>query len=345
VIDLGPAEDCSLAPARAVCVRDVAAMNPFLEDSSSLDVRMREAVAAIDAGDVAMLDRLIAAHPDLVQQRLASPGAWLRDVAGSALNGFFRQPYLLWFVAEDPVRNGRLPANIADVCRTIVDAARRNSASNVQEQLDHALTLASYSWIARDAGVQLALLDVLIDSGAALGRTANCALVNGNVAAAEHLVKRGAELTLAVALCLGRWGDVERLIARASDGEKQFALVMSALRGNADAVSRLLRAGADRDAPSAELYPHATPLHHAVSSGSLATVRVLVDAGADVTAVDTAWHATPLGWARHALENASAADGKEYGAIARLLSGGTAVERQGSDRSPAELDSDAANDR
>jgi peptide-methionine (S)-S-oxide reductase len=46
-----------------------------------------------------------------VRDRLESPGAWLRDKVGGALDGFFRQPYLLWFVAEDPVRNGKLPGN------------------------------------------------------------------------------------------------------------------------------------------------------------------------------------------------------------------------------------------
>ena len=295
-------------------------MNPFLEDSTSFDVRMREAVSAIDAGDVETLEQLIATHPELVQQRLQSPGAWLRDVVGKSLDGFFRQPYLLWFVAEDPVRNGRLPANIAQVARAIIDAARQLSVSTLQEQLDYALTLVSYSWIARQSGVQLELIDVLVDAGAALSRTPNCALVNGNIAAAAHLVDRGATLTLAAALCLGKFDDADRLVASAGDGEKQFALVMSALRGQAEAVSRILRAGADPNSPSEELYPHATPLHHAVCSGSLATVRVLVDAGAKLDAVDTAWNGTPLGWAQHYLGEASPESrDKEYAAIADLL--------------------------
>jgi peptide-methionine (S)-S-oxide reductase len=137
-------------------------------------------VAAIDAGDIAELDRLIRAAPALVGERLASPGPWLREKVGRALDDFFRRPYLLWFVAEDPVRNGTLPANIASVAGAIIGAARRESPANLQEQLDYALTLVSWSWIARDHGVQLDLIDVLVDAGAALDGNQNNALVNGN---------------------------------------------------------------------------------------------------------------------------------------------------------------------
>src|SRR5437667_12465415 len=99
-------------------------------DSNLFDARFREAVSAIDNGDVAAVERLVAANPALVRDRLELPGAWLRDTIGRALDGFFRRPYLLWFVAEDPVRNGRLPENIAALARTILNAARREGPPN-----------------------------------------------------------------------------------------------------------------------------------------------------------------------------------------------------------------------
>jgi peptide-methionine (S)-S-oxide reductase len=259
-------------------------------------------VSAIDTGDLATLDRLIRANPLLVCERLESPGSWLRDIVVDALDGFFRRPYLLWFVAEDPVRTGRLPTNAADVARAIVDAARREGAPSLQEQLDYALKLVSWSWIARQSGVQNALLDVLLDAGASPDGAPNEALVNGHIAAAEHLVRRGAPLTLASALVLGRWSDADRLLATATDEQKQFAVVLSALNGNAEALRRMIHAGADVNGRSAHLYPHATPLHHAVSAGSLESVQVLVEAGADTTARDTAWSGTPLGWAEYYIE-------------------------------------------
>ncbi len=64
-------------------------------NSEILDSLFREAVSDIDAGDVTALERLLAAHPKLVRDRLDCPGAWLRDKVGGALVGFFEKPYLL----------------------------------------------------------------------------------------------------------------------------------------------------------------------------------------------------------------------------------------------------------
>ena len=295
-------------------------MRTTVDDANLLDSRFREAVAAIDAGDITSLERLVTETPSLVRERLASPAPWLREKIGGALDGFFQRPYLLWFVAEDPVRNGTLPENIAAVARAIVDAARRESPLNLQEQIDYALTLVSWSWIARERGVQLDLIDVLVDAGAAVDGNQNNALVNGNFAAAEHLVRRGATLTLEAALCAGWWDDVDRLMPNVDAKERQFALVLSALNGKADAMRRLIQAGADLNAPSAGLYSHGRPLHHAVWSGSLEAVKVLVEAGADLNAKDSAWDGTPLGWAEHAMSGGDQPQpGKQYAEIAAYL--------------------------
>jgi hypothetical protein len=270
-----------------------------MDESTTLDAIFQRAVSAIDAGDVRELEQLVALNPRLVRERLNAPGAWLRDKVGSALDGFFQRPYLLWFVAEDPVRNGRLPGNIADVARMIVRAAEREGVETLRDQIDYALRLVSWSWIARDCHVQIALIDVLIDAGAALDRNAENALVNGNFAAAEHLVARGAPVSLATALCLGRWDDVRRLGPTASAEDKQFGLVLAALKGRADAVTKVIDLGVDLNVPCATLYSHATALHHAVYSGSLDAVKVLVEAGADLDTKDTIYEGTPLGWAEY----------------------------------------------
>ncbi|MGH7565709.1 MAG: hypothetical protein ACREK2_02655, partial [Gemmatimonadota bacterium] len=170
--------------------------------SHELDALFREAVSAIDTGDMSTLETLLATHPEIVRDRLDSPGAWLREQVGDALQGFFRRPYLLWFVAEDPVRNGKLPGNIASVTRAILHAAQREGLESLQEQVDTALRLVSWSWIARECGVQIELIDALVDAGASPDGNPDNALVNGNFAAAAHLVERGAKLTLATALCL-----------------------------------------------------------------------------------------------------------------------------------------------
>lgn len=290
------------------------------ENADHFDSLFHKAVAAIDAGDVSKLESLLAENPGLVRKRLESPGAWLRDKVGNALDDFFRQPYLLWFVAEDPVRNNILPKNIAQVARTIIDKAKHEGADNLQEQLDYALQLVSFSWVARKCGVQIELIDVLIDAGATPDGNPDNALVNGNFAAAAHLVARGAKLTLATALCLERWDDVTLLASPASTSEKQFAFILAALRGRAEALRRMIDFGVDLDRPSADLYSHATALHHAVSSGSLAAVRVLVEAGATLDTKDNAWNATPLEWAEYYIaESKGDEPDKSYREIAAYL--------------------------
>lgn len=265
-----------------------------------LDALFQDAVSAIDAGDESALQHLLASHPDLVRERLAKPGRWLRDKVGGALNGFFQRPYLLWFVAEDPVRNGRLPANIPQVAAAIIAAARREGIASLQQQLDYALRLVAWSWIARECGVQIALIDVLVDAGAVPGRTPDDALVNHHYAAAAHLVARGGTLTLATALSLERWDDARRLIPVTNPRDKQFAFILTALNGRAEGLRLMLDAGIELNGVSQDLYAHAPALHHAVWSGSLDAVKVLVEAGADLHRKDAAENATPLGWAEYA---------------------------------------------
>jgi peptide-methionine (S)-S-oxide reductase len=301
-----------------------------MDDPGMLDSLFREAVAAIDTGDVAKLQQLLAAHPMLVRDRLDSPRAWLSDKVGGALDGFFRQPYLLWFVAEDPVRNGKLPGNIALVARTIIQAAKHEGVDSLQEQLDYALRLVCWSWIARECGVQIELIDVLVDAGASVdgrsvyqsrfGTHSDAAIYNSNFAAAEHLLERGAPLTLTTALCLNRWADVERLALTATPEEKQDAFVQAALNGNAAALRRMLALGVDPTTVSTRNQSHGTALHHAVWSGSLDAVKVLVEAGADLTRRDTIYDGTPLGWAKYgAQQQKEGSRAKQYTEIAEYL--------------------------
>ncbi len=290
-----------------------------MDDPEVLDELFRLAVSAIDAGDVAGIERLVADHPRLLRDRLEAPGAWLRDKVGGAVDGFFRAPYLLWFIAEDPARNGVLPRNIAQVARAIIGAAKREGAESLPQQLEGALQLVSWSGVARECGVQIELIDVLVDAGAAPGANADCALVNGHEEAAAHLVARGATVTLATALCLGRWDDVRRLHPLTSDRDRQAAFVLAALNGKAEALRRMIAGGIDVNRPSESLHAHGTPLHHAVCSGSLDAVKVLVAAGARREARDAIWDGTPLGWAEHCLGEGPAERRPCYAAIAAYL--------------------------
>ena len=267
-------------------------------NSFEIDNLFREAVTHIDAGQTEELQRLLTVNPQLVRVKLESPGDWLRDLVDGALEGYFKQPYLLWFVAENPIRQEKLPANIVEITNTIIAAAKHERLESLQQQLDYALGLVVTARVPRESGVQLQLMDVLIDAGATPG-AGHGALSGRNLDAAAHLLKRGGELTLATAICLDRDADVERLAKEVSSRDKQIALVAAALNGRARALSRLLQLGVDIDAYSTGIHPHATALHHAVDSGSLEAVKVLVEAGARLDTKDKVYNGTPLDWAEH----------------------------------------------
>src|SRR5579863_1335701 len=151
------------------------------------DPLFREAVEAIDSGDINTLRNLLRVYPRLVRDRLDDPEV-----------GYFKNPYLLWFVADNPIRIDKLPANIVEITGLLIDAVKREAAGSAQEQLDYTLGLVATGRIPKECGVQIPMMDLLIDAGAKPGGGKG-ALANGNLAAAEHLIKRGGRLTLATA--------------------------------------------------------------------------------------------------------------------------------------------------
>jgi peptide-methionine (S)-S-oxide reductase len=244
-----------------------------------VDPSFREAVAAIDTGDLAALERLLAAHPEL-----------LRDRADYG-EGYFHRPYLLWFVAGNPSRTERLAPNIVEIARAII-------AKNVEnEQLDYALELVASSALARESEVQHDLIDLLVDAGASPDCTLT-AIMYRELAAAEQLLARGARLTLPTAIATRRV--TAELLDAADADERAVAFATAAFYGDAATLTALHARGADVSAYSPRTFhPHATALHHAVDGASLDAVRFLVEAGADLTAKDRIYHGTPAGWAEY----------------------------------------------
>jgi peptide-methionine (S)-S-oxide reductase len=250
--------------------------------------QFEQALAALERGDVPALERLLAEHPGLVRERAQHP------------EEYFRRPFLLWFVAENPVRHGRLPANIAEVARVIVDTARRERVDTLQVQLDYALALVCSGRVPRESGVQQALIDTLADAGADVTAALETALAHREHTAVEHLLRRGARPTLALAASRGQLAEVARLAPDASPHDLQGALIAAACDGQAQVIPELIRHGAQVDGYGpGGFHSHATALHQAVDAGNLDAVRTLVDAGATLTLKDSIHDATPLGWAEH----------------------------------------------
>jgi peptide-methionine (S)-S-oxide reductase len=264
-----------------------------LSDLSPLPSPFREAVAAIDAGDVSALETLLAEHPRLLRDRIETG------------EGYFHRPYLLWFVAENPIRNDRLPRNIAEVTRLLLEKARSQGVDSLPvdslpEQLDSTLGLVGSGRVPREQGVQGELIDLLVDSGANPDKALASALAHRETTAVERLLERGARLTLLAAACLGRKDDVARLLPAATAEDRQAALAGAALHGQAEILRLLIDRGVDLNAYNPPgFHAHGTALHHAVDSGSLEAVQVLVAAGADLGIQDRLYQGTPLGWAEY----------------------------------------------
>jgi len=158
------------------------------------DDLFRRGVELLDAGDVAGLRAHLLQHPNLARQHIVFEGG-----------NYFQNPTLLEFIAENPIRHGTLPHNIAQVARVILDAGPEQSA------LNEALALVVTGSVPRECGVQVPLIDLLCDYGAHPDSAIHAAL-QGGFEAVNALIRRGASMDLPVAAGLGRLEDARRLL-------------------------------------------------------------------------------------------------------------------------------------
>jgi hypothetical protein len=264
------------------------------------DAGFRRAVELLDAGDTGALRAHLLRHADLVRQRVAFEE-----------DGYFSNPALLDFIAENPIRRGALPANIVDVARVILDAGARDEKAGI----DSALALVSSGRIPRESGVQVSLIDLLCDYGGDPNGSMPAALVHGEFDAAAALMRRGAEMTLAVAAATGRTEDARRLLPTADELDRHAALALSAQWGHVEIVELLLDAGEDANRYNPkDFHAHSTPLHQAALAGHEDVVRLLVERGARLDIVDRRFHGTALDWANYAAQTEVAEYLRAHGA-------------------------------
>lgn len=244
----------------------------------------RHAVDLIDSGDSKALREFLKQHRRLVRQQVTFEG-W----------NYFHSPTLLEFIAENPVRHGKLPQNIAEVATIIIDAGVDKSA------LNETLMLVATGRVPRECGVQRALIDLLCDRGADPDSSIVTAAVLNEMEAVHALLARGARLTLPIAAALGRAEDFRRLVPAASKEDRHLALALAAQFGHIKILRTLLDAGEDpnRYNPLGG-HSHSTPLHQAAGNGHLDAVKLLVERGARTDTKDILFHGTPIGWAEYA---------------------------------------------
>ena len=261
-----------------------------MKNTDIKDPLFRSAVEAIDAGNIILLERLLVENPRLLCDRLSLPE-----------QGYFRHPYLLWFIANNPIRHEHLPANIAAITRLLIQQVQTNATKTYAEQINYTLELVATGLIPKKSGVQIALIDLLIDAGAALDNV-HGALANSNTDAANHLIKRGSKLTLAAAICLDMTDKIQGLFTNATDTDRHTALIAAAFYGKHTWIDFLIKQGVDVNVfipASSGFHSHATALHQAVAAGSLESVQILAEANARLGLKDKIYKGTALDWAIH----------------------------------------------
>lgn len=248
------------------------------------DPIFRRAVELIDAGDVEGLREHLKKHPGLVHQHVEFEGG-----------NYFRNPSLLEFIAENPVRRGTLPKNIIEIARVILDAGVERSA------LNETLMLVATGCMPRQCGVQVALIDLLCNRGADPSRAAEVAAVLFEMDAVEELVQRGARMTLPLAAAMGKVNEARQFLTQADPDQRHLALAVASQYGHTEIVRLLLDAGEDpnRFNPVGG-HSHSTPLHQAAGNGHLDVVKLLIARGAKADVKDILFGGTPAGWANYA---------------------------------------------
>jgi ankyrin repeat protein len=265
--------------------------------------RFERGVEAVVDGDVATLKELLQQDPELVRARSTRVTHFDPPVHGAML---------LHYVASNGVEGyrQRSPKNAADVAKALLDAgADPDALCSLYGSRCTTMALLVSSTPPNIAGVQVPVLNVLIDHGAAVTPKGEgtwtspviTALVFGMKDAAKTLVERGAPLdSLAAAAGLGRIDDVKRMLPSATPDDRHRALALAAQLGHPPIVELLIDAGEDPNRYNPPgTHSHSPPLHQAIAAGHLDVVKVLVNRGARLDIKDTIHHGTPLGWAKY----------------------------------------------
>lgn len=274
-----------LADAQLVIARE----NEFASWARFRDYLLfRNALAALDAGDVRRLALLLDERPSILHYE-CRVGQWYEQ-------GYFAGATLLRHVAGNPIRSP-LPPNVIDIARLLVE----RGATREEAYATIALVLTSRQ--ASESGVALELIDVLMLSGARFDVRAKdvltAPLLNGAPETARALADRGARVELHHAAAFGDITALDRMLENpTTQMALEQALVFACVCGQSEAVTVLVRRGARGDvllAPGDQT-PR-TALHEAANRGHLAIAQQLLAAGARTDVREPRWNGTAADWA------------------------------------------------
>lgn len=261
------------------------------------------AVEAVINGDSFTLATLLSDHPELIQARSSRVTKFDPPV---------HRATLLHYIAANGVEGYRqkTPSNAVEIAKLLLESGSEPDALADMYGGGHTtMSMLVSSSHPAAAGVQVALVDTLVDFGAAVDPVGSgdwssplmTALSFGYLEAAEALVRRGARVdTLPAVAGLGRLDEARRLLATSDRYDRHRALALAAQLGHTEVVRLLLDAGEDPSRYNPKgFHGHGTPLHHAVWCRRDAVVRLLVERGAKLDIRDTIFQSTPLGWAEY----------------------------------------------
>lgn len=257
----------------------------------------RDAVQALDSGDIQQLEALLDQHPWLVHYRCHT-GKPYED-------GYFAGATLLNHIAGNPSRCP-IPGNIVDITRLLLSRGARDD----QPRPKYTVGLLLTSKQASEAGVALPLIDLLTSSSAAKLDLTDPTILNGPLgndalATALELIRRGAKMDIRHAAALGRLDLIKRffngddlpasLIPLPADPKSMVeqAFIWACQYGHNNICEFLLDQGVD---PAAQAKIGQTGLHYAAHYGQFETVKMLIERNAPLE-VKNMYGGTVLGQA------------------------------------------------
>ena len=241
---------------------------------TATDAAMFEAAAdAIVRGDMQTLQELLRQKPELIRARSTREhnATLLHYVSANGVEGY-RQ---------------KSPPNAAGITRLLLDAgADVEAEANVYGGGCTALGLVATSTPPREAGVQIPVMEVLLEHGAQIehpdlaGKGSDAVyacLANGCPEAASYLADRAGRVGLIGAAGIGRLDIVQQLVDVAEPARLEMALRYAAGYGQKEIVRFLLDRGVNVDGHHGD---GQTALFYAILGDHLDVVRLLLERGA-----------------------------------------------------------------
>lgn len=286
--------------------------------------RFEAAVEAVITGDLPTLGSLLREDPQLISARsMRSHHATLLHYVGANGVEDYRQ---------------KTPKNAVDVAKILLDAGADVNSMADMYRGSTTLGLVATSVHPMVAGVQIPLLETLLEHGARIddpGQSAvNGCLANGRGEAAAFLAERGARLDLEGAAGVGRLDVVKSffdeagiLKETATHDQMKSGFAWACEFGQKNVVDFLLKNGIDIN--SRLRHDGQTGMHWAAYTGHSQTVKLLLERGASIDIRDESYEGTPLEWALYGWgEPAPGSRGDYYEVVALLVRAGAKADAE-----------------